>query len=139
MYFWVTSYSVTEWLPLSILSEWSRGLETTVTQVKKLAEEKNTSLYQATELLKISRPPFEFVCATMKSSFTPSDACVKRLEAFDDQFKKMINERKSDDGGDTEGDSQLSKCLDTLCECAFVSRHNTVENVIITSRVQVFV
>lgn len=109
---------------MSILSEWSHELETTVTQVKKLAEEKNTSLYQATELLKISRPPFEFVCATLKSSFTPSDACVKRLEAFDDQFKKMINEMKSDDGGDTEGDSQLLKCLDTLSECTHHSCSN---------------
>lgn len=96
------------------LAQWSKGLETTVTKVKTMAEKKNTSLYQATELLKISRDPFVFVCDTLKSSFALSDSYLQRLKEFDAQFKKMIDQRRSDDGEDTQDDHQLSDCLETL-------------------------
>ena len=105
---------------MSFPSEWSQGLATTVTKVKKLAEEKQTSLYQATELLKISHPAFGFVCHTVKSSFTVKDTCEQHLKAFDDQFKKMIEQRKSDDPEDTQ-DSQLQECLKTLRKCICVN------------------
>ena len=88
-----------------------------------MAEKKNTSLYQATELLKISRDPFVFVCDTLKSSFALSDSYLQRLKEFDAQFKKMIDQRRSDDGEDTQDDHQLSDCLETLSECAFTNRH----------------
>ena len=88
-----------------------------------MAEEKNTSLYQATELLKISRDPFVFVCETLKRSFALSDSYLQRLREFDAQFKKMIDHRRSDDGEDTQDDHQLTDCLETLSECAFASRH----------------
>ena len=88
-----------------------------------MAEKKNTSLYQATELLKISREPFTFVCETLKRSFALSESYSQRLREFDAQFKKMIDQRRSDDGEDTQDDHQLSDCLETLSECAIANRH----------------
>ena len=100
-----------------------------------MAEKKNTSLYQATELLKISRDPFVFVCETLKRSFSLSESYSQRLREFDAQFKKMIDQRKSDDGEDTQDDHQLADCLETLSECAFANKHMIciTKNIAITS------
>ena len=93
--------------------EWAKRLAETVKGVREAAEKGDTSLYQATELMKISEPVFSFVCRVKKNSFSltkEGEALLKKAEA---QFREVVRMRFSDEE-EADPESVLHKCLQTM-------------------------
>jgi hypothetical protein len=96
------------------LQEWAKSLASTVKSVRDEAEKGNTSLYQATELMKITEPSFLFVCKVMKNSFNLSKEGEKLLKDAEAQFRHAMKCRLDDDDDDSDPEELLQKCFETL-------------------------
>ena len=97
-----------------VSSEWAKSLASTVKSVRDEAEKGNTSLYQATELMKITEPSFLFVCKVMKNSFNLSKEGEKLLKDAEAQFRHAMKCRLDDDDDDSDPEELLQKCFETL-------------------------
>ena len=93
--------------------EWAKRLAETVKSVREAAEKGDTSLYQATELMKISEPVFSFVCRVKKNSFNLTKEGEAHLKTAEAQFRKVVRMRFSDEE-EADPEPVLLKCLQTM-------------------------
>ena len=84
--------------------EWAKEVADRVADIKKLATNKDTSLYQATELLKQAEPSFSFICDVERSKFELKLESSAKLQSFDQTYKKQIEASLKDDVTDADKD-----------------------------------